>query len=248
MALTEQMKSYLEKSHEDAKSIVMELCKIPAPSHHELERAKWCEKWLKEAGAKKVFIDDAYNAICEHNVRPDGDVVVIMAHLDTVFPDLEPMPFVEKDGLYHSPGVTDDTGNLASLIVAFRYVIQNNIDTKCGLVFVANSCEEGLGNLKIFKSGSAVKISPRAEHDNILYGYALAKGSTIKAKKGDFLTFKVGDKWIKKHQITLKPVDWIEAPAKSYLQGSSYRQRLDELVQKEIDRAEKAAQRKANAK
>ena len=82
---------------------------------------------------------------------------------------------------------------------------------------------------KVFRSGAAVKISPRAEHDNILYGYALAKGSTIKAKKGDFLTFKVGDKWIKKHQITLKPVDWIEAPAKSYLQGSSYRQRLDEL-------------------
>lgn len=71
---------------------------------------------------------------------------------------------------------------------------------------------------------------------------------SMPGRKVPFLTFKVGDKWIKKHQITLKPVDWIEAPAKSYLQGSSYRQRLDELVQKEIDRAEKAAQRKANAK
>lgn len=101
---------------------------------------------------------------------------------------------------------------------------------------------------KIFKSGAAVKISPRAEHRNILYGYALAKGPTIKARNGEFLTFRIGDKWVKKHLVTLKPVDWIEAPAKSYLQGSSYRQRLDELVQKEIDRAEKAAQRKTNAK
>ena len=98
---------------------------------------------------------------------------------------------------------------------------------------------------KVFKSGAAVKISPRAEHGNILYGYALAKGSIIKAKHGEFLTFKVGDKWVKKHQITLKPLDWIEAPAKRYLSGSSYRQRLEDLVQKEIDRAEKAAQRKA---
>lgn len=102
---------------------------------------------------------------------------------------------------------------------------------------------------KIFKTGAAVKISPRAQRSNILYGYALAKGSTIKAKDSEFLTFRIGDKWIRKQQVTLKPVDWIEAPAKRYLQSSSYRQRLDELVQKEIDRAEKAAQRKAaNAK
>ena len=94
---------------------------------------------------------------------------------------------------------------------------------------------------KIFKSGAAVKISPRAEHSNILYGYSLAKGPTIKARNGEFLTFRVGDKWVKKHQVTLKSVDWIEAPAKRYLQSASYRQRLEELVQKEIARAEKAA-------
>lgn len=47
---------------------------------------------------------------------------------------------------------------------------------------------------KIFKSGVAVKNSPRAEHSNILYGYSLAKGPTIKARNGEFLTFRVGDK------------------------------------------------------
>ena len=98
---------------------------------------------------------------------------------------------------------------------------------------------------RVFKSGAAVKISPKAEHKNILYGYALAKGSTIEAKNGEFLTFQIGDKWIRKHQVTLKPKDWIEAPAKQYLSSSSYREKLEQLVQKEIDRAEKAAARKA---
>lgn len=98
---------------------------------------------------------------------------------------------------------------------------------------------------KVFKSGAAVKVSPRAEHENRLYGYALAKGSTITAKEGEFLTFKIGDKWIRRHSVTLKPRDWIEAPAKQYLASSSYRERLEQLVQKEIDRAEKAALRKA---
>ncbi len=97
----------------------------------------------------------------------------------------------------------------------------------------------------MFKSGAAVKVSPKAERSNVLYGYALAKGSTITARNGEYLTFKVGDKWVRKHQVKLKPVDWIEAPGKRYLTSSSYRQRLDELVQKEIDRAEKAAQRRA---
>ena len=100
-------------------------------------------------------------------------------------------------------------------------------------------------NAKVFKSGAAVKISPRAEHENKLYGYALAKGSTIEAKNSDFLTFKVGDKWVKRHFVTLKPRDWIEAPAKQYLSSSSYRERLDQLIQKEIDKAEKAAAKKA---
>ena len=101
---------------------------------------------------------------------------------------------------------------------------------------------------KVFKSGAAVKISPRAQKSNILYGYALAKGSTIKAKNADFLTFRIGEKWVRKHQVSLKPVDWIEAPAKRYLQSASYKQRLDELVQKEIDRAEKAAGKHKNEK
>lgn len=98
---------------------------------------------------------------------------------------------------------------------------------------------------KVFKSGSAVKISPRAEHENRLYGYALAKGSTVEAKDSDFLTFKIGDKWVRKKTVTLKPRDWIESPAKQYLSSSAYREKLEQLVQKEIDRAEKAAQRKA---
>ena len=148
MALTEKMESYLASSHEDAKNIVRELCRIPAPSNHEEKRARWCESWLKNAGAEKVCIDNVFNVVCEYNVGKDNDLVVFMAHLDTVFPDLEPMPFEERDCLFYSPGVTDDTGNLAALMVAFRYLLENKVGTDCGIVFVADACEEGLGNLR----------------------------------------------------------------------------------------------------
>ena len=63
-------------------------------------------------------------------------------------PDLEPMePVVEADKIY-CPGVGDDTANLAVLMLAARYILQHDIASDYEVLFVANSCEEGLGNLK----------------------------------------------------------------------------------------------------
>ena len=71
-----------------------------------------------------------------------------MAHTDTVFPELTPLPFSEDEEFMYSPGVTDDTANLAVLMVCARYFKDNFKGGKDGVLFVANSCEEGLGNLK----------------------------------------------------------------------------------------------------
>ena len=78
----------------------------------------------------------------------ENDLVVFMAHTDTVFPDTEPMPFREDEKKMYAPGVCDDTANLAVMMVSARYFVQRKLRAKCGLLFVANSCEEGLGNLK----------------------------------------------------------------------------------------------------
>jgi len=99
-------------------------------------------------------------------------------------------------------------------------------------------------NSKVIRSGKAAIVSPSASHDKVRYGYVPAKGSVIKPKNKEFLTFRIGDKWIRKHEVTMKPNDWVEGPAKQYLSGSSYKQKLDALLEKEIQRAEKAAQKK----
>ena len=96
-------------------------------------------------------------------------------------------------------------------------------------------------NSKVIRSGKAVIISPYAEHNKARYGYVLAKGSVIKPRNGEFLTFRIGDKWIRKKQVSIPSRDWVEGPAKQYLSSMSYRQKLDELVDKELIRAEKAA-------
>ncbi len=148
MALREDLEQYIRDSQEELKQLIRDLCAIPAPSHHEENRAAFCRDWFVRNGGENAVIDEALNVICPYHVTEEGDVVVIMAHTDTVFPDTEPMPFREQDGVMYCPGVTDDTANLAVLMICARYIMQRNLPTATGVLFVANSCEEGLGNLK----------------------------------------------------------------------------------------------------
>lgn len=99
---------------------------------------------------------------------------------------------------------------------------------------------------KVIRSGKAVVVQSTAHASNqVLYGYALAKGSTITARKSDYLTFKIGDKWVKKHSIKLPQKDFIVSPAERYLHSSSVKETINKQIQKELERAAKAAERKA---
>jgi len=148
MTMTTEMKAYLEASQQELKQLIRDMCAIPAPSHHEEKRAAFCKKWFEKAGGKGVYIDEALNVICPHHVTDDNRLTVFMAHTDTVFPDTEPMPFVETEDTFQCPGVGDDTANLAVMMICARYFLQKDIAPEKGILFVANSCEEGLGNLK----------------------------------------------------------------------------------------------------
>ena len=127
------------------------MCAIPAPSHHEERRAAFIKDWF-EAQGLPAYIDEALNVLCPIGLDEHEDVVVVMAHTDTVFPDMEPMPMRETDGKLYCPGVGDDTANLAAMMMLAAYIHSSEMHPRCGMLFVANSCEEGLGNLKGCKS------------------------------------------------------------------------------------------------
>lgn len=124
------------------------LGRIPAPSHHEEKRAAFVKDWLEAQGAEGVYIDEALNVIYPVGVTADNPVAVIMAHTDIVFPDTEPLAMREEAGRLYAPGIGDDTANLVNLLMAAKYVAAHKPDPKLGVLIVANSCEEGLGNLK----------------------------------------------------------------------------------------------------
>lgn len=147
MNLTGDMRAYIQACQEELKQLIRDLCAIPAPSHHEERRAEFCRNWFEAAGFGGVTVDDALNVVCPWPAA-DPQTTVFMAHTDTVFPDTEPLPFREDADTFYSPGVCDDTGNLAVMMIAARYFLQRGFAPKHSLLFVANSCEEGLGNLK----------------------------------------------------------------------------------------------------
>ena len=142
------MKAFIESNKEQLYQTLMELCAIPAPSHFEHQRAAYCKKWLEDIGAKGVYIDEALNVIFPINCEGSDKITVFAAHTDTVFPDMEPMPYTDDGVRIHSPGVGDDTACVAVLLYVAKYYVENNIQPPHGVLFVLDSCEEGLGNLK----------------------------------------------------------------------------------------------------
>ena len=92
---------------------------------------------------------------------------------------------------------------------------------------------------KVCRDGRMAIVSPSASSNGVRYGYVLAKGTMITAKKGDALTFQIDGKWIRKHSVVIPERDWVEKPARDYIDSPSYKAKLDSLVQKEIDKAEK---------
>ena len=147
-ALPIEMERYLQENEETLVQKLLELARIPAPSGQEDRRAEWVKRFLEEAGAKGVFVDGAKNVLWPIGCEGADEIVVLMAHTDVVFPDLDPLPITVCGERAVGPGVGDDTANLVAMLQIARYAAQRGLRPKTGVVFAANSCEEGLGNLK----------------------------------------------------------------------------------------------------
>lgn len=146
--LNEEIKGYIKGHLEELYGLLLELAVIPAPLGGEGRRADFCLKWLKKQGAGHAYIDGAGNVIYPYHADKKP-LIVFMAHMDVVFPDVEQLPLYEEDGRIYCPGVGDDTANLAAMLMAAKYVAKQQPDTgSYGILFVCGVGEEGLGNLK----------------------------------------------------------------------------------------------------
>jgi len=147
--LTNSVTAYIDEHMEELQQLLIALAQIPAPSHHEEQRAAFCRDWLTEQGCEGVFVDDVLNVIYPLGCDADKPLIVFMAHSDVVFPDTNPLPLEIRDGRIYCPGVGDDSANVAALMMTAKYIAETGLcPQNHGVLLVVNSCEEGLGNLK----------------------------------------------------------------------------------------------------
>ena len=145
--MKKEILEFIEQHQTEAIAVLQELGKIPAPSHQEDRRAEYCLNWFRDNGCPDAYIDEAKNVICRLETVPGEPFTVFMAHMDVVFPDTEPLPMTRTGSILAAPGIGDDTASLVSLMFGLRYVLQHRDALRHNFMIVANSCEEGLGNL-----------------------------------------------------------------------------------------------------
>lgn len=149
MELNQEISQYIRDHSGEALELLTTLAAIPAPSNQEEKRVEFCRSWLRQQGASEVLVDPALNVICPVGNWKEGPVSIFMAHTDVVFPDTDLLPVVRDGNILRAPGVGDDTANLTALLMAAKFVLQRGLSPReGGVLFVANSGEEGLGNLK----------------------------------------------------------------------------------------------------
>ncbi len=124
----------------------LQLCRIPAPTFMEQERAAWFAERFQELGWE-ASIDRAGNVVAADG---EGPYVAMTAHLDTVIaPRNKDEIAAQPDGRFYGPGVSDNGAGLAALLaVARAWRAGGSLpEMPRRLLLVANVGEEGEGNL-----------------------------------------------------------------------------------------------------
>ena len=136
---------------------LIELTEIPAPPFGEAERGVRFAEMLRATGLADVSIDEVGNVIGRWPGRTGNRVVVYSAHLDTVFPAETDVSVRVEGDTYFAPGIGDNTRGLVAVLGVLRAMQHANLETDADILFIGNTGEEGLGDLRgtkyLFREG-----------------------------------------------------------------------------------------------
>ena len=140
----------LDAEHDRIVSDIITLTEIPAPPFKEEARARAYMGMLQAHGLTDVEMDAEGNVMgLRRGTGPAGaPLVVLAAHLDTVFPEGTDVTVRREGTRLLAPGIGDDTRSLAVLLGYIRALDAGKVRTKRDILFVGNVGEEGPGDLR----------------------------------------------------------------------------------------------------
>ena len=129
----------------------IELLRIPAPPFAEAARASWFLDRFRDLGLNNPHLDAVGNVLAElpsPNCGDTGPVILLSAHLDTVFPPETPVDIRESGARILAPGACDNGAGLTALLAFAAALRGSAISPATTILFAANVGEEGEGNLR----------------------------------------------------------------------------------------------------
>lgn len=124
------------------------ICQIPAPPFKEETRGRELQRIFQSMGLQNVRMDKAGNVI---GVRPGAAPhpnLVFSAHQDTVFPEGTDVRVTREGTLLKGPGIGDDCRGLVVMLGVMQALNDAHVKTPGTITFVADTGEEGLGDLR----------------------------------------------------------------------------------------------------
>ena len=147
-AAVREAASALEAGHEEWVRNTIEITEIPAPPFKEAARAARFAEMLRARGLADVEIDEEGNVLALRKGTRPGPVVVVSAHLDTVFPAGTDVKVRREGDKLFAPGIGDDSAGLATILSLVDAMRAAKIRTTSDILFVGTVGEEGLGDLR----------------------------------------------------------------------------------------------------
>lgn len=126
----------------------VELCEIASPTFHEETRAKEIARRMKEYGLTDVTMDGIGNVVGVRKGKGNGPVLVIDAHMDTVFPHGIDVTVRREGDTYYAPGIGDNTSGCRALLQLVRCFNESGVETEGDVLFVGTVGEEGNGDIR----------------------------------------------------------------------------------------------------
>ncbi|HEY0874150.1 MAG TPA: M20/M25/M40 family metallo-hydrolase [Vicinamibacterales bacterium] len=140
--------AFIQKDHDRFVKELIQLTEIPAPPFKEEARAKVYLEMLRASGLSDVEMDAEGNVMGLRKGTGGGNIVAVVAHLDTVFPEGTDVTVKREGTKLNAPGVGDNTRGAAVMLALIRAMNAAKFQTVDDILFVGNVGEEGEGDLR----------------------------------------------------------------------------------------------------
>ena len=140
--------AFLEKDHDRFVRELITLTEIPAPPFKEKRRGDAILQLMRQLELADVEMDPEGNVTGVRRGTGGTQMLAVLAHMDTVFPEGTDVK-VKRDGdRLMAPGIGDDTRGVALMLQLIRAMNAAQYKTANDILFVANVGEEGEGDLR----------------------------------------------------------------------------------------------------